>query len=309
MIKSFQPDCINLFGRELANDPKEGTPFCRETLGAVTSDDFAAWFKDKIAQLSGKAGNAIFTEGEEPPLPDAPFETEKCFCDPPKSEMQRMREIWRPLSPNEASSSALWGYINVRMIERKLVPAPFFAGDAHKTDSGARLIEKALRDNDEASIRRLAWSVSRFLTGYIPARSVRPLYQNCPPARAWWLCHIAEKAAQSGCFPSAGIDRVFAVLKEKSVWPHLTECAVSKLTVVGDINIRHGIIGFLCAKDGEQAGKRFRSLLKGIGEMSSWRALGSLPPKRISEIVRLEIDPYTIEAPPDNSEDENEDAI
>ena len=309
MIKSFQPDCIRLFGRELANDPKEGRPFCRETLGAVIGGDFAAWFKDKIAQLSGKAGNAIFTEGEEPPLPDAPFETEDSFCNPPKLEMQKMREIWRPLSPHEASSSALWGYINVRMIERELVSASYFAGDADKKDFGARLIEKALRDNDEASIRRLAWSVSRFLTGYIKARSVRALYQNCPPARAWWLCHIAEKAAQSGCFPSIGIDRILDVLKEKSVWPKLTEFCVSKLTVVGDINIRHGIIGFLCAKDGKQSSKRFGSLLKGVGEMSSWRALGSLPPERISEIVRLEIDPHTTEAPPDNSEDENEDAI
>ena len=289
MIKQFRPDCVNLFGRAIKNESLE---FSRSVLSAAVSDNFPDWFTGEIARLSGHSVADLFVDGEEPPVPNEEF-TEKSFRDSPKAEMKMMRDTWRDLSPRDASNPAVWTYVNLRMIEAGCVKSYFFASGGNGKDTSVALIGKVLRSGTDEKIRELARSVSRFLTGYVPERSLRPLYFNCPPAKAWWMWHFAEQAAQAEIFPGIDADRVFRVLQEKHVWGALTEKIVSSLTVIGDVNIRHGIIRFLLSPEGltMREEKRFLSLLLGIGEMSSWRALGIFEPGRISEILRDEVAP------------------
>ena len=303
MIKHFRPDCVNLFGRAIKNEPPE---FSRGVLSAVLGDDFPNWFRGEITRLSGRGAADLLVDGEEPPMPEEEF-TEKSFRDSPKAEMKMMRDTWRGLTPREASNPAVWTHINLRMIEAGCVKPWFFASGGNGKDSSPALIEKTLRGGSDKRVKELARSVSRFLTGYVPERSIRPLYANCPPARAWWMWHLAEQAAQAKIAPEVDADHVFGVLKEKWVWAELTEKIVSELTVVGDVNVRHGVIRFLLSQEGPslRGHKRFRSLLLGVGEMSSWRALGFFGPDRISDILKDEIVPALPAAGSDEPDNEN----
>ena len=308
MIKQLRPDCATVLGRGIASEP---LAFSRDLLSAVAGDNFLDWFRGEISRLSGVAVDNLVDDGEEPRLPDEEF-TEMSFCDAPKAEMRKMREIWRGLTPREASSPAIWTYINIRMIERELVSPWFFVNPRHgrKKVTGKILAEKALADGSEEEIKDLARSVSRFLTGYVPERSLRPLYANCPPARAWWMWHLAEQAGQSGVMPDADADDVFKVIHQPWVWGPLTEKIVSQLTVIGDVNIRNGIVRFLMLEGSEaqewlRGKRRFQSLLVGVGEMSAWRALGFFGPDRISDILKDEIVPALPAAGSDEPDNEN----
>ncbi len=300
-IKHFRPDCVTLFGRAIAQEPLS---FSREVLDVVIGDDFPCWFKGEISRLSNFPVGNLVDGDEEPPMPNEPF-TKNSFRDAPKSEMKKMREIWRKLTPYQAGNPAIWTYINLCMIEYSLVESWFFVNAPGNKDKVFAIVEKALHKGDEKQIKKLARSVSRFLTGYVPERSVRPLYSNCPPARAWWMWYIAEQAEQAG-ISEGGVDKIFAVLREGWVWGELTSHIVSKLTVIGDINIRHGILQFLISPEGSKIKGHFRPMLQDIGRMSSWRALGVLPPNRVAEILEEEIVPTVVTQSPVEPTDEDQ---
>ena len=310
MIKQLRPDCATLLGRAIASEP---LAFSRALLSAAISDNFVDWFKDEISHMAGIAVHNLVDDGEEPRMPDEEF-TEMSFCDAPKAEMKKMREIWRDLTPREASSPAVWTYINLRMIEHGLVKPWFFVNPhrGSKQASGKILAEKILCEGSEDDIKKCARSVSRFLTGYVPERSSRPLYSNCPPSRAWWMWHLAEQAAQAEILPEVDADHVFGILHEKWAWAELTEAIVSQLTVIGDVNIRHGVLRFFLLPDEQETqewlrrSKSFRSLLVGVGEMSAWRALGFFGPERIADILKEEIAPNIVVTLPETDDEENE---
>ena len=316
MIKRFRPDCATLLGRAIASEP---LAFSRNLLAATVGDNFPDWFRGEISRLSGVPVDKLIDGDEEPRLPDVGF-TEKSFCDAPKAEMKKMRETWRGLTPREASSPAVWTHINLRLIESGLVEPWFFVNpqSGRKTIEGNVLAEKALHDGDEKEIKGLARGVSRFLTGYVPERSIRPLFYNCPPARAWWMWHFAEQTVESGAMSGVNADDVLKIIHQPWVWGELTEKVISQLTVIGDVNIRHGIVRFLLLSEGMEVqewlrrNKHFRALLVGVGEMSSWRALGFLEPERISDIVKDEVVPNIsaqAQAEDNDEEDDEDDAV
>ena len=301
-IRQLRPDCVNWFGRAIASEPLE---FSCNALTAVIGNNFPDWIRGEISRLSGIAVADLVEGDEEPPMPEERF-TKNSFRDAPKSEMKKMREIWRELTPHQASNPAVWTHINLRMIECGAVESWFFVDGPGSRDKVFAIVQKALREGGEKQIKRLARSVSRFLTGYVPERSIRPLYSNCPPARAWWMWHLSEQAAQSGISREVSADNVFDVLREKWVWGELTEKIVSRLTVIGDVNIRHGIIEFLLSPENQAMARgRFRPLLLGVGEMSSWRALGFLDPGRVSNILKEEVVPNIAADSSDEIDDED----
>ena len=62
----------------------------------------------------------------------------------------------------------------------------------------------------------------------------------------------------------------------------------TRLTVIGDRNIRDGIVGFLLDQPSKSRffeKKHLHRLLTEIGVMCSWRALGFFPPAQVKEIV------------------------
>lgn len=311
MIKQIRPDCATLLGRHIASEP---LAFSRDLLAATVGDDFPGWFRDEISRRSGVPLSGLVDDGEEPRLPDEEF-TEKSFRDAPKAEMRNMREIWRELTPRQASSSAVWTYINLRMIERGLVKPWYFVNSRRREDKqrpGNVLVEKTLQNGSEKEIKKLARSVSRFLTGYVPERSMRPLYANCPPARAWWMWHLAELAEQSGIVPDADAGQIFDVIRQQLAWGELTEKIVSRLTVIGDVNIRHGILRFFLLKESdshERLGRSegLRALLVRVGEMSAWRALGFFGPDRVADILKNEIVPSVPHVTGRDADEEDED--
>lgn len=304
MIKHFRQDCVTLFGRAIRENPAE---FSRAVLTSVIGDEFPTWFRGEVARLSNLPVEDLVDGGDEPPMPDEQF-TKNSFRDAPKSEMKKMREIWRGLTPHQASNPAVWTHINLRMIECGLVESWFFVDGPGSRDKVCAIVEKALRKGDEREIKKLARSVSRFLTGYVPERSMRPLYSNCPPARAWWMWHFAERAAAAGV-SGGDADKVFGILREKWVWGELTAHILSRLTVIGDVSIRHGILQCLLSPESATIKGRLRPLLQEVGIMSSWRALGSLALNRVSEILTAELIPLiAARAPVAPSDEDNEES-
>ena len=122
-----------------------------------------------------------------------------------------------------------------------------------------------------------------FCVGAACLREALSLYNDCPPARAWWQRRIAEQAANN-------IEReskeILALFQSGPVWETLSEKMASRLTVIGDVKLRDGVIAFLLSSE-----ERFKkeNLLRGIGVMSAWRGLGIFSPQEIKGIIDNEI--------------------
>ena len=303
MFKRYFPEDL----RRIAKVAMEDTDFHREILTeAISGGNFVEWFDGKVASLAEKSVTEIVDNGDEPPLPDSPF-TEKEFHDPPRLEMQRIRHIWGDLKPIDACNPSTWTYINVQMIAQGIVQPWFFAKGKGNDKSGKRRIEMALRDNDRGSLRDVGRQIVRFLTGYLQGRGPRTLYEDAPLSRTWWTCYLAE---QISCDLDRDIDDTLTILKENAFWREFSNKIVADLTVIGDKNIRTGIVEFMIKEKQDTPHGNWRNFLRpffrNIGEMTAWRALGYFPPQGVADILKAEIAPLVTEDSSNGNEDETE---
>lgn len=277
--------------RELAkqvirNKDKEGKEGVQRRLLIATRDG-AATFVRFIEDATGGA-----TEGQiDLDLPQIPLCGNE-FANLPADSMRRLADLWPNLEKRDASLSGVWARVNIRMVQENLIEPSFFAGG----HAGAAEIDKVLNKKDEAPAGKegdkkkrdpvdgCARLIVRSFAGCREIRGIRSLYQDCAPARAWWTCRLADEAAKA---LNMEPDIVLEVLQRKAVWDNLSERIVSSLTVLGDKNIRDGIILFL--QQEYLKGEELKGLFRKIGQMCAWRALGFFERNRVAEIIRDEI--------------------
>lgn len=293
-LKRYRADAFRQFQKAMMK--VRGGEMQVELLQAAkeqSGNDFANWLEAKMRQCAGS--DNIIIGDEEPPLPRAPVKyTAPEFIEPTSVTIRYMCDAWQTLTPGVACRAPVWAYIVVRMIAADMIKPHYLitATNRTKTD-GSEEIGAALNtagDKRAQAIDKCVRAFLRRLSGLLE-RGARSIYQNCPPARAWWQNHIAMEAVQNaGCEEKPTIK----LLKAPLVWELLSDKMASQLTVIADLNLRDGIIMFLQSDSGARFRgdkKTLNSLLRGIGIMSAWRALGIFPPKEVEEILRTEIAP------------------
>ena len=261
-------------------------------------NDFVDWLESQIAK-SGDPGDVILGD-EEPPHPAEPEKyTAQDFKHPPQAVANPMWESWKGMGPGVACNSAVWGYIVSRLIRAgRIEPYFLMVGTNGGQTDGRAEIEKALNEVGESRNKAVDGSVRSFLrrlSGFYE-RGARSVYQNCPPACVWWQYHIAREVA-SGT-GEKNVDAVVNLLKTPHIWELLTDKMASRLTVIGDKNIRDGLTAFLMSPppDGKifvEKKPALNELIARIGVMAAWRALGFFPPGQVRKIIAADIMPGT----------------
>ena len=302
-IKRYRADAYRQFQKAALSD--RGGEMQLGILDAVRSRkgaDFVQWLDDLIRHCAQSSD--IIIGDEEPAIPvNPPVYTVGDFLQPP--DPASMWEAWRSITPGIACSSSVWAYIVARLIgAEKIQPHYLVAESKSAKPNGKAEIDEALRATGDQKKSKVDGRVRAFLRRLsgIYERGARSVYENCPPASAWWQYYIARQAAQN-----AGCDaaEVITVLKAPGIWSPLVEKMASRLTVIGDINLRDGLVMFLL--EGDNA-KRYNTktklapLFRSIGIMSAWRAIGYFPPDQVRDIIR-EIAPP--DAPKDSDSGEN----
>lgn len=297
MIKQFTSEAIDHLAIESIKD--KGDKFQEDLLKATK--DGAVAFQSFVLSVMQDSGEKIIDGEQEMNLPEEGF-TANEFNDLPISTMEEMFSIWSDIEKRDACEPGVWAYINLKMVENKLIDPVFFAGK-----DGARRIDEALNlkslEERKTAIDGCVRHIVRCFAGCPRIRGIRTLYQDCAPARAWRVCRLADdatyKLAQNEQVWKETHAAVLSVLHESSVWNNLSERIVSKLTVLGDEKIRNGIVLFLTEekKDNKKGRSRFlkggdlKRLFRCIGQMCAWRALGYFESHEISDIIKDEIVP------------------
>ena len=286
-FRQFQMAAIKLRGGEMQVD-------ILQAARNRTGGDFVNWLEGTIRQCAGN--DDIIIGSDEPPVPVEPLKYSAAdFRQPPEHTSDQMWEAWKVITPGIACSASVWAYIVARMIAAEKIEPYYLAvgSNGSKTDGRAE-IDSALGQTGDKRAKDIDKCVRAFLrrlSGLLE-RGTRSVYQNCPPARAWWQHYIAMQAVRNiGCEEESAKE----LLKTPVVWELLSDKMASRLTVIGDRNLRDGIVKFLLdGKNAKFSGdkKTLNHLFSDIGVMAAWRALGYFPPKRVEEILSTEIAPH-----------------
>lgn len=277
-------DGIDAFGKEAIK--QKGSDFQREILekSKLPPTEFVRWLDDRVAYFSD--GDDVIMGDSDVLLPSTPKFTAGQFINPPADVMVEWYNTWKNIPMNAASSAGFWAYVTRRMIEQeKLLPCylPMRTGteSGNGEDAGKDVIDQAIASGPE-QMDKCVRNFCRHLSGLRAARGARSLYVNCCLARAWWKCHVAESALQQNWKDSA-----LPIIREGGLWENLGEKMASSLTVLGDVNIRDGIVKFLLSDKGKnyRAGKQTTSLLLRVGAKTSWCAMGIFTPDEVCEQV------------------------
>ena len=301
MFKRYDSAALSKFVTHMLRSKQEGGEFQRQLLTAAKDNgEFVRFFEGNLKEIC-RCEN-IFEGSDEPPLlslsPDRRL-SESSFINPPLDLMEIMADTWRAFEKRDAGDPCLWAYINIRMVEAGLINSAGLAKDNGNYESGATSIDKALRETKQEVMQKkkpeldkTSRRLIRQLCGHPNIRGIREMYQHCGPVRAWWTYRIAEEAANA-----TGEDgkKFLGVLREKTLWTEFSEEIISRRTVMGDVNIRNGLLLFWCEQDSEsdlyKKGNTLAQLFRQIGRMSSWRALGYFDCRKVCDVIRAEIVP------------------
>ena len=274
MNKRYDPIALRNFRRKAIVE--NGDDFQREILTRILDGkNFAPWLDEKIN---------CPTEGDNIAFPsECKRLCTKEYIEFPETTMRMYYLAWQGIPLSDAATPAFWAYMTRQAVaEGKLASHDLvLSSQDSKPDAvtGKNNIKQALEDltGDAQSdqMGKLTRNFIRNLCGLHEKRGARSIYQDCPFARAWWQCHIAHKAS-----PNDWQDKILPMLREKPVWEHVSDKMVSRLTVIGDINIRNGIILHLLEQK-ERKKENIKDLLTRIGVMSAWCALGFFSPEEI----------------------------
>ncbi len=284
-VKRYNSAYLTSFKKALIRK-KAGSPQIKLLTLAMDYEghDFALRLDKQINFYSNGIANPI--EGNiDIALPDIPpkFSASQ-FINPPPDTTCSWFSTWKNLERGDAANPGVWAYITRQMIaEGKLRPYDLMLSLTDKGDefTGKMKIENAFTARGEEREKKMDECVRNFLRrwcGLHEARGTRSLYQDCPFAKAWWQCHIAQSVKSTG----KAITPI-SLFQKKPVWTQLSDKMAARLTVLGDENIRNGIIMFLTEENSNiyHEKKLLKDLLTSVGIMTTWCALGYFPPEQV----------------------------
>ena len=232
------------------------------------------------------------TEGIPPPVLAHKL-SEQEYLELPWETEQIIASTWADLSVEMAARPGAWARIHIELIEKELISSSFLAA-SKKKQSGRDRINQVLKMRSSAKktkqVEGCVRSVLRHLGGIVE-RGARSTYLDCPLAKAWWRHRYASEAQQ--IFSTFTIKQLSEALRPPGHWEGLIEAMVSRLTVIGDRNIRPALIIQL-AESNKRSKAKVRALADAIGRHTAAHALGALSSPQVRTILRDEIAPIAI---------------
>lgn len=216
-------------------------------------------------------------------------------------------EAFTPPAPVEIELWKHWEHLDKRLICPRDASLPIFWYAAYITwieegwlneDLHATLISNTTKSLDSQTRTAL-----RNLGGLPEVRGRVSVFSDCPLARVWWRCHIAEDAAKHSegrlTFQqahSALYKKAFRGEYSKDLWESFVLNPIQRVTSINDSKLRAAIIQYLGSPDCDiSTGKQYTYFAQNIArrirfhspQLLSWATLQDLiqeSAKSISEI-------------------------
>ena len=215
---------------------------------------------------------------------------------------QTLWEAMSDMPPIDACRPGLWLYVTLRAIETGAIESHYLAAAVNGSqDTGLSAIEIALNNPDEevGNPKAPRWQfysrlILRRMFGAISERGTKAIFVDVPFAKIWWQRRIAEDIAAGANIPADDMTTFFSEKDFKSVYEELTRCMASTLTAIGDKPVRDGLMHFFfnAAKRNQSpdnfpaTASNFKTLVRRLGVMLAWRAMGALDALDNSDIIR-----------------------
>ncbi len=202
--------------------------------------------------------------------------TESQFVGAPVSTTRTVRECYRDLSPQAASSVAVWNAITLHNIAEGRLKESFLAADSGKEPGHVRIQNalKGVRRNRKRESAKEREKKRRAADGCVRTafRSMGGLHtsirgsasviSDCTLSRLWWMGKIVEETSSD---LELGIDEMDAWYALNPKWPIIAEWAVKKLTILANPSLMRGLVAHL-SECPLQTQKQLRYLLRHIGQ-------------------------------------------
>ncbi len=321
LVKRYDENSLTKLGRRVAPN-QEDSELCFNILKHAAS---GAGFVEYIsAEIRKEAANEEI-RGEIDPSDwlssgTVLYPTAAAYVGSDYGIMSQTASLLGGLQKRDAASPGVWALINARMMDAKIVePAWLVSGIGGQSRPGSKdlkaLIEETISapGDDDIHVKSMARLIFRRFAGGYRGRGRRDMYLICPPARAWWISKLAEESVSNMQEELEGLadpmEKLATILLTGPIWEKLCEKFVSQLTVTGDENIRNGIFLFLLGREHQLKGdaadksntvsgkivkaKVVEDVLRRIGQICSWRALGSLPASEVRKVIESDVAPYS----------------
>lgn len=264
---------------------RKGSTLQKEFLGALRSRDlFCQWMNARVDHKKGTQLPVSVTRLSE-----------SQFSKPPLSTERDLFAMWREVSPAQASRTTFWGLVTLRHIEQGKIDPSFLVYQDGKGKSGRVRLEELLNDGDEKQIDNAVRLALRRMSGLPEVRGVRSVYTNCPFARAWWRCHLAEEVCEAS--GAERVDVLNVLQKSTEYWEKLIVLVVSRNSVVGDTGVRTALVWALSELVDDKARSQLFTV-KGLTQVGrilgirlAWQELSVLPLEELKILILREILP------------------
>ena len=267
----------------------KGSAIQKELLEHVLANDhacFADFVEDAIAAKAG-AGNAYHHSNNNNPLsladkngkPVIALTPGHMYLMPAK-DIVTLFDHWKDIPYVEAARPSLWGATTLSEIRAKRIHPVWLA--VHRSCSEEKAcseLSSALKQ-DYTKTDTMVRRVLRWLSGPGALRGAPELYANCSLAKAWWCGYLAKECSQK--LDCVNVTEAAEALKE--IWLDLAHDLSGRLTVVAEINIVSAIV--LWVHDSKIKRKDAKEIVKKLGEITSWCALGIDSPQSIHVTIQ-----------------------
>ena len=200
--------------------------------------------------------------------------------------------FWQSLGqihPIEAGKPQIWLSVTLQAIQSGIIQSHYLAATKNGLD-GRQEIERALSNHQENQDRRnplwlkIARRILRSAFGFIWERGRKAIFTDSPFAVLWWKIYLTKQISKrAGISENKMADWMFG---KSSEYAELTMRMTGKLTVIADRNILDGLFLFLLKECNHKINnEEFKLLLKHIGIVTSWRALGLMEANENNKII------------------------
>ncbi len=185
---------------------------------------------------------------------------------------------WKTIPYSEAVCSSFWGAITLAEIKAKRIDPVWLAVPPSSLEQDAILqLDAALAQNDPGKIDFQVRRVVRWLAGPGVFRGTAELYTNCSLAKAWWCGFFACE-----CAKILNKDEREVTEALQTIWLALADYLTGRLTVIAELNIVSTLVLWALEKK-EKKRKNTEQIIRNLGEITTWCALGLESPDKIIE--------------------------
>ena len=221
-----------------------------------------------LEYLSGEGVDIGFERLTDPVFASLPWPMEETqFIKAPVSTARDIRCHYRALTPQAASSIAVWNAITLRNIEAGNIEASFLA-TRYNSKSGAQRIHEALNSEKRNAVKnnpidRCVRGVFLSMGGLQRFRGSVSVIGDCNLSRLWWMGYFIERACADREL-TLNEDVAREVLNP--CWSEIAEFAIRRLTIVGSPSLMAGLIAHLHDSSVRYKRKDMLSFLRRVGQ-------------------------------------------